>query len=64
MRGGAGDAEEGRVGRFRRRFEGTAEGGAKKEAVFGNDLSWISGGSEEKISARQREGPVKSKKKK
>lgn len=64
MRGGiSGDTEEGRVGRFRRRFEGTGSADAKGGAdVFGNDLSWISGGEEEKITARQRAGPVKTKK--
>jgi ribosomal protein L31 len=66
-------AEDGRVGRFRRRFAGTeaasasAEEGAapaeNKPTFRADDLSWMSeGAEEEKMSARQRAGPVKGKK--
>jgi len=57
-------AEDGRVGRFRRRFAGTeaAEQGAKP-TFRTDDLSWMSeGAEEEKLSAKQRAGPVKAKK--
>lgn len=65
-------SEEGRVGRFRRRFEGTSPVATSEEKEAApaptsfqmDDLSWMSAGEEEKISARQRAGPTKSKKKK
>ncbi|WWC72657.1 mitochondrial 54S ribosomal protein bL31m [Kwoniella pini CBS 10737] len=66
-RKGLGEGEEGRVGRFRRRFEGIvmeepeASLEDKKEEAFGaGDLDWMSeGGVEEKISEKQR-NPVKA----
>ncbi|WRT70783.1 uncharacterized protein IL334_007782 [Kwoniella shivajii] len=66
-RRGLGEGEEGRVGRFRKRFEGIAmedeqaSEGNKPEAAFAaGDLDWMSeGGVEEKISEKQR-NPVKA----
>ncbi|WWD07243.1 hypothetical protein V865_005340 [Kwoniella europaea PYCC6329] len=66
-RKGLGEGEEGRVGRFRKRFEGIAmeeeqaSVEAKKDEAFGvGDLDWMSeGGVEEKISEKQR-NPVKA----
>ncbi|WVF67912.1 hypothetical protein IAT40_002674 [Kwoniella sp. CBS 6097] len=85
-RRGLGEGEEGRVGRFRKRFQSasipgfedaaalsqeiqtdasadaasaTAQGGKREEAFAAEDLDWMSGGEEEKISDRQR-NPVKA----
>ncbi|WWC92391.1 uncharacterized protein L201_007348 [Kwoniella dendrophila CBS 6074] len=71
-RKGLGEGEEGRVGRFRKRFEGitleepqedvsTDTTTIKKEEAFGAlDLDWMSeGGVEEKISEKQK-NPVKA----
>lgn len=45
-RRGMGDGvEEGRVGRFRRRFEGAGAQGAAKSAFGETDLSWMSEGA-------------------
>jgi ribosomal protein L31 len=68
-RRGVDDAkEDGRVGRFRRRFAdgGVAESQAATPAQFRHDdLDWMSeGAKEEKVSAKQRAGPSKSKGKK
>ncbi|KGB77479.1 hypothetical protein I307_06417 [Cryptococcus deuterogattii 99/473] len=67
---GLGEGEEGRVTRFRKRFEGLGgdiiggirvEGETKGDAFALEDLDWMSeGAQEEKISDRQR-NPVKSK---
>ncbi len=45
-RRGVGDGvEEGRVGRFRRRFEGAGQKGAQKSAFGDADLQWMSEGA-------------------
>ncbi|WVQ95475.1 hypothetical protein IAU59_002572 [Kwoniella sp. CBS 9459] len=93
-RRGLGEGDEGRVGRFRKRFQSAsipgfddpaastspsqsqstaaagagagagdgadrAQAGKKEEAFAAEDLDWMSGGEEEKISERQR-NPVKA----
>lgn len=67
---GLGEGEEGRVTRFRKRFEGLSgdivggtpvEGETRADTFALEDLDWMSeGAQEEKISDRQR-NPVKSK---
>lgn len=54
-------SEEGRVGRFRRRFEGVSMEEGPKEAAFGEgDFEWMGEGArEEKIV--QKEAPSKGK---